>query len=210
VPGSLRHCIAAALLLAGFSPAGAQTIYSCVDAKGRRLTADRPIAECMDREQRVMSPSGTVLRSMPPSLTAEERAAQEEKARKAAEERARLEEEKRRDRALLTRFPDKVAHDKERAIALATADGVTATAVKRAAELAAQRQRLATELEFYSSDPSKVPPRLKHQVEETDREIEAQKRFLANQETEKRQIDVRYDEELVRLRKLWLPATATR
>jgi hypothetical protein len=196
--------------LTGLSPAWAQTIYSCVDAKGRRLTADRPIAECMDREQRVMSPSGTVVRKLPPSLTAEERAAQEEAARKAAEERARIEEEKRRDRALLSRFPDKAAHDKERAIAIATADSVVAAAVKRAADLAAQRQRLDTELEFYNGDPLKVPSRLKHQLEESDREIEAQKRFIANQAVEKRQIDARFDEELARLRKLWLPATATR
>ena len=27
-------------------------VYTCVDAKGRRLTADRPIPECTDREQR--------------------------------------------------------------------------------------------------------------------------------------------------------------
>ncbi|OYX12745.1 MAG: DUF4124 domain-containing protein, partial [Acidovorax sp. 32-64-7] len=28
------------------------SIYTCVDRQGRRLTADRPIAECLDREQR--------------------------------------------------------------------------------------------------------------------------------------------------------------
>ena len=30
---------------------GPVRIYSCIDAKGRRLTSDRPIMECLDREQ---------------------------------------------------------------------------------------------------------------------------------------------------------------
>ena len=31
-----------------------QGIYTCTDAKGRKLTSDRPIPECHDREQRVL------------------------------------------------------------------------------------------------------------------------------------------------------------
>ena len=51
-----------AFLLGG--AAAAQDIYSCVDAKGRTLTADRPIAECTDRTQRTLSPSGIVTRQI--------------------------------------------------------------------------------------------------------------------------------------------------
>src|SRR5260370_15908255 len=101
--------------------ASAQAIFTCVDAKGRRLTADRPIAECADREQRELTPSGTVRRKIGPVLTAEEKAVEEEKNRRALEERSRLAEEKRRERALLTRYPDKANHDKERGAALIAA-----------------------------------------------------------------------------------------
>ncbi len=64
-------------------------------------------------------PSGTVKRKIGPTLTALEQAAEDDKARKAAEEQQRLAEEKKRERALLTRYPDQAAHDKERALALA-------------------------------------------------------------------------------------------
>ncbi|HET7868163.1 MAG TPA: DUF4124 domain-containing protein, partial [Burkholderiaceae bacterium] len=42
--------VPAAAQAAGSAGSG---IYSCTDARGRRLTSDRPIIECLDREQRV-------------------------------------------------------------------------------------------------------------------------------------------------------------
>lgn len=185
------------------APACAQAIYTCVDAKGRRLTADRPIPECIDREQRELTPSGTVKRKIGPVLTAQERAAEEEKARKAAEERSRLAEEKKRELALLTRYPDRAAHDKERATALVLADNAIAAARKNTGDLAAQRKKLSVELEFYKGDPSKVPAQLKRQVEENQHHTEAQERFIANQDNEKKRINARFDEELAKLKALW-------
>ena len=45
--------VVCALVLAWGSVGVAQAaIYTCVDAQGRRITSDRPIAACMDREQR--------------------------------------------------------------------------------------------------------------------------------------------------------------
>ena len=34
------------------------SIYTCVDSKGRRLTSDRPIVECLDREQHQLGNTG--------------------------------------------------------------------------------------------------------------------------------------------------------
>lgn len=99
---------------AGSSWAQVRGIYSCVDAKGRRLTSDRPIAECMDREQKVLNANGSVRETVGPSLTASERAEKEQHERKAAEERQRLAEDKRVQRALLARYPNQVAHEAER------------------------------------------------------------------------------------------------
>jgi hypothetical protein len=203
VRGSLGRSIAACLLAGLVSSANSEGIYTCVDSKGRRLTADRPIADCIDREQAEISPSGNVVRRIGPSLTAEERVAEEEKARKLAEERNRQLEEKRRDRALLTRYPDRMTHDKERAIALATADRVIAAAAKRGAELVEERSKLDAELEFFKGDLSKAPPQLRRQFQENDERVAAQKRFIASQEDEKQRINARYDEETVRLKVLW-------
>jgi hypothetical protein len=96
-------------------------IYTCVDAKGRRLTADRPIPECLDREQRELNPSGTVRRVVGPTLTAQERLEQEEKARRAAEEKARADAERRVDKLLVERYPDAESHARAREAALQAA-----------------------------------------------------------------------------------------
>jgi hypothetical protein len=179
-------------------------IYTCVDSKGRRLTSDRPILDCIDREQTELSPSGKIVRKIGPSLTGEERAIEEEKQRKALEEKARAEEEKRRDRALLSRFPDRETHDKEREIAIGVVDEVIKAAQRRVSELQWQRKRLDSEMEFYKNgDPSKVPELLKRQIAENDSQIAGQKRFIENQEDEKKRINQRFDEELVRLNPQW-------
>ena len=130
------------LLTLGAELASAQSqgatggIYTCVDRNGRRLTADRPIPECLDREQRELSPSGITRRQIGPSLTELERAAQDAQNRKDAEERARVVEERRRERVLVARYPDKAAHDAERAAAIQLVDDVTVIAEKRLVELA--------------------------------------------------------------------------
>lgn len=204
MPASSIRNIAAGLLCSGvLATASAQGIYTCVDAKGRNLTADRPIADCMDREQRELTPSGTVKRKIGPILTAAELAAEEEKVRRAAEERNRLAEEKKRERALLVRYPNKATHDKERLTALMAADEAIAAARKSTSELSAQRKKLNVELEFYNDDLSKVPAQLKREIEENQHHAQAQQRFIANQDNEKKRINARFDQELAKLRQLW-------
>ncbi|MBX3585902.1 MAG: DUF4124 domain-containing protein [Ramlibacter sp.] len=178
-------------------------IYTCVDAQGRRLTSDRPIAACNDRVQKELNPSGTVKRLVGPTLTAEERAAKEEAARKEAEERNRQADERRRERALLARYPDRAAHDKERSVAIEQIDEVIKSADKRTAELLEQRRKLNAEADFYKRDPSKIPATLKRQIEENDHQQAAQKRFIANQEDEKKRVHTRFDDELDQLRRMW-------
>ena len=183
--------------------ASAQSIYTCVDAKGRKITADRPIAECTDRTQRELNTTGTVRREIGPSLTAQEVAAQEAKDKLAAEARARDIENKRRDRALLSRYPSFAVHDQERATALAQVDEVIKAASKRTGELAEQRKTIDSELEFYAKDLSKAPLPLKRRIEESDKSMAVQKRFIAEQDQEKKRVNMRFDEELVKLKPLW-------
>lgn len=183
---------------------GAGGIYTCTDSRGRKLTSDRPILDCIDRVQKELNPSGTVRRQIGPSLTAQERARLEEQERIKAAELAREAEEKRRDRALLTRYPNRAAHDKERTEALGQVDEVMKAAIKRLGELAAQRKAIDAELEFYKGDPSKAPPYVRRQIDENDRSTVVQKRFIAEQEGEKKRVNSRFDEELVKLKELWL------
>ena len=190
----------------------AQGIYTCTDAKGRKITSDRPIAECNDRTQNEITPSGTVRRVIGPALTAQERAALEDKEKAATGSRIAASEDKRRERALLLRYPNRQAHDAERTLALTQVEEASKVAGKKIVELAEQRKRINLELEFYKKDASKTPPPLKRRVEENDSNVEVQKRFMADQDGERRRVNQRFDEELAKLNQLWsqlgVPATA--
>ncbi len=213
-PQHLEHAcprLVAGLLLAVLSTASlgqtarpaTQEIYTCVDAKGRNLTSDRPIAECLDREQKMLNPSGTVKAKVGPNLTAQERSELEAKEKAEFEERARQNEEKRRDRALLVRYPSKTVHDKERAVALAQIGVVRQAAVNRVDELQRQRAAVLDEMEFYKKDPNKAPASVRRQLEEVNASLAVQARFIAEQDAEVKRVTFRFEEELFRLKQLW-------
>lgn len=211
---ALKHALAGAAtvwLLATLSSPNAvqaqdntqQGIYTCTDARGRKLTSDRPIAECNDREQKVLNPSGTVRTRVGPTLTAHERADLDAKEKADQEVRALSNEEKRRDRALLIRYPSKTIHDKERTEALAQIDVVKQAAAKRVDELMRQRVAANDEMEFYKKDPNKAPPSVRRQVDEVTQSLAVQWRFIGDQDMELKRVNARFDEELVRLKQLW-------
>ena len=204
--GLLRGALVLSLCsatLTGAQPTVTQEIYTCTDAKGRKLTADRPIPECADREQKVLNPSGTVKARVGPTLTARERAEQEAIKKAEQEDRARLNEERRRERALMIRYPNQAVHDKERADALAQIGVVRQAAVNRVDELMRQRVVITTEMEFYTKDPSKAPPTLRRQADEVTRSLATQDRFIADQDAELKRVNARFEEELLRLKQLW-------
>lgn len=180
-------------------------IYTCIDARGRTLTADRPIAECSDREQRELGPSGTVRRKLEPTYTARELQEREDRAREAAIQAARLIDERRRERALLVRYPNATTHDRERVEALSQIDAVIQAAKKRIAELADERKKIDEELEFYKQDTSKAPGAVRRRIEDNTQSVAVQNRFVAEQEDEKKRVNARFDEERGRLKTLWSP-----
>ncbi len=188
--------------------ASAGSVYSCVDRTGRRLTADRPIPECTDREQRVLDQTGAERRRLGPTLTEQERAVVEAQRQREAAERSRVAEERRRERVLVNRYPDQAAHDAERAAALAQVDEVTAVAQKRVDDLLRDRKKLDTEMEFYRKDPNKAPMVLRRQIAEQDDALAEQKRFVIAQDAEKRRVNQRFDAELAQLRPLWAARAA--
>ncbi len=196
VPVALAQTSGAASSVAG--------VYTCVDAHGRRLTADRPIPQCVDREQRELSPLGTVRRVIGPTLTEHEKTLLEAQRRKEQEERAQIAEERRRERVLMSRYPNPVAHDAERAEAIVQIEAVSNAAAKRIIELQEQRKALDAEMEFYRRDTAKAPMSLRRMIAENDASAQEQQRFIANQEREKRRVHQRFDVELVQLRQLWL------
>ncbi|SFQ18692.1 DUF4124 domain-containing protein [Variovorax sp. 770b2] len=189
------------------APAGG--IYTCTDARGRTLTADRPIADCSDREQRELSPSGLTRRKIEPTYSAREMAEREDRAREAAVQAAKATDERRRERALLVRYPSAASHDRERDQALSQVDAVIQAAQKRIAELGEDRKKIDEELEFYKKDTSKAPGAMRRKLEDNAQSVAVQNRFIAEQEEEKKRVNARFDEERARLKPLWGPAPST-
>ena len=200
--------IAIALLGAGVgAPALAQQqvapaqIFTCTNAAGKKLTSDRPIPECNDREQRVLNADGSVKRIQGPVLTADERSESETREREASADRARKLEAIRRDRNLLARFPNEAAHRKARIAALDDVNNALRISEARLAALARDRKPLTDDAEFYVGKP--LPGKLKAQLDANDASVDAQRSLVQNQKLEVIRIDQLYDAELERLKRLW-------
>ncbi len=211
-PAFLPALLAAALGLAGMqgavaaAAAASAAIYSCVDDKGRQVTADRPIAECTNREQRLLNRDGSVRAVQPPTLTAEERADKEARDRAVVEARAAQADAGRRDRNLMARYPTEVAHNRSREAALDTVRLAIKSTEQRLRDLSAERKPLQTESEFYVGKA--LPGKLRAAIDANDAAIEAQRSSVGNQAAELERINRLYDAELVRLRALWQGAPA--
>ncbi len=182
-------------------PAAGARIYVCTDAHGKRITSDRPIAECWAREQRLLNPDGSTRALVAPPMTASEHAAKEARDREAAfEEAARL-EAMRVDRLLLSRFPDEASHQRAREAALQVVRGSAELSRRRMAELAVERKAAMNEAEFYNA--TTLPPKLRYDLESNDAAAASQRSLIQGQESESGRINARFDHELERLRKLW-------
>ena len=207
-PRRIAGILVATLVLIWNCAADAQAagglIYSCVDAAGKHITRDRPIAECTNREQRVLNADGSLREMLSPTRTAEEAAADDE-ANKAREiERIRQRDAIRRDQNLLQRFPNEAAHRKAREQALEVVRTSLRTSEQRLGVLAKERKPLNDEAEFYVGKP--LPFKLKLALDANDASVDAQNSLMQNQRLEAVRIDHNFDEELDRLRRLWAGA----
>ncbi|MEN9420099.1 MAG: hypothetical protein RI988_3720 [Pseudomonadota bacterium] len=209
-PPRVRARLALALALA-LTPAfmahaqatgGAGTgIYTCVDGQGRRITSDRPIPECAAREQQQLNRDGSLQRTVPPVPTAQERAEQELRERRAAEARAAQTDAMRQDRNLLQRYKTPQDHQRAREAALDAARSAVTATDQRLASLAQERKQYTQEAEFYRGKP--MPAKLQQQIEAVDASMAAQRAVAQNQRAELDRINRLYDAELERLKRLW-------
>jgi len=179
------------------------TIYTCVDSQGRQLTSDRPIVECIDREQREFGRSGTLRRVIPPAQTAAEKQAEETRARQAAVEAQRQRNIELRDQALIDRYPNKAAHEAGRQEALSQSQLVVDTAEEHIANLTQARQDLDSKMEPYRDDPSKAPARLRRAIDDNDQQMQVQRSLIASQESQRARINELFDQQAERLQPLW-------
>jgi hypothetical protein len=179
-------------------------IIQC-ELNGKKVTSDRPIPECVNKEQRELNPDGSLKRIIPPTPTADEAAAKEqqelaEKLRLAAQGDA-----VRRDRNLMQRFPDEAAHRKAREKALGELRIAGKIYADRIAELLIEKTKLEDDKYFYKNERvnKPVPTQLQQKLDANEASLEAQRLLAKNQVEETTRINDLYDAELARLRKLW-------
>ena len=206
IPGLLAASMGA--LSARAQKGGAATtgvIYTCTDAAGRKLTSDRLIDSCLDREQRVLSSRGLLLKTIPPEQTGAQRAAQQAKDRQAATALQRQQEQQRLDQALLVRYPTRDTHEAGRRAALAQTQTILSDAQQRLAALERQRATLT------ASGPAAQPgggAQRQRDLASNAQAILAQQRFIAAYQAERDRINAQFDAEDQRLQPLWQNAQA--
>lgn len=191
--------LGATILLFGASvvmPAGAT--ITCCDVDGKRTCGSPPPPQCINKANTVFV--GGKTKQVEAPLTNEQKAAREaEKARKAEEERQAA-EQARRDRALTASY----SNEKEIDLALTrTIENIEKNASQAKARLEAAEKKqvqLAQEKEFYAKKP--MPGQLQKQIEESDKELAAQRKILQERDVEVETAKKRFGDDKKRYQQL--------
>jgi hypothetical protein len=195
---SVRISLLLSLLLAHV---GAQAqIYMCKDASGHTITADRPIAECMDRPIREYDRKGMPRRDILPPPTAEQK-----RQMRLEEDKRRLEElaeqeQRRSDRAMRARYRDEADIEFARNRSLETVQeqmrrekSVLAAAEKR-------RRDFRAEADGYAKRNVSPPEGLQRRIDASEQSVRDSERAIKELNAQFEQINVKYDETLSRFR----------
>jgi hypothetical protein len=176
-------------------------VFSCIDKHGIERREDRYIAQCADREQKILNPDGSTKATIGPTLTPEQLEKREEEERKRKrEEKARKDADKS-DRDLVKRYPNEQAHNAKRATALQDVQRALKNSGERLEDLSAERKLLLQEAEFYRGRT--MPAKLKDKFADNDAAIAAQRDVIQTQRAEQQRINKTFDAERDQLRKLW-------
>lgn len=181
-------------------------VYTCITADGRKLTADQPIRECANREQRIIGSSGALVAIIPPQLTAKqerillgEKARQQEILKKEQEQR---DIEQQYIRALLERYPTPqayaLAHQSATRPVLEKIEEVKA----KRAHLLKQQYDLKIERDTYA-DGKQTPDDLAKNSQAVDTDLIVQDRVLDRLNDQLKKIDAAFDAEKQILLPYW-------
>jgi hypothetical protein len=179
----------------------ASRIYTCVDPDGRRISSDRPIPECLSREQRLLGRDGTPRGVVPPLVSREEIERREAQQQELNQAKAVQNEAARHDRMLATRYPDAKAWDAARLRAMAPVQQRIDAAKARLESLAKEATGLARERENLNGKP--LPADLRSRISVNEGSTEGQRTVLQNQTEELARINSQFALEKERLDGLW-------
>jgi hypothetical protein len=179
-------------------------IYSCTDANGRVISADRPLAACADRELRVHNPDGSLRRIIEPPLTKEQKAQRETEEKRRRDEAWSRKVQQARDRNLLLTFEDEHSLESMRRRDLADIDHEIRLATQRILSLD-KDLKIAQEAAqtWKAANPHKqLPFTYQQRITDAANAILAEDALIADRNAERERVNSRFDADAQRLREL--------
>ncbi|TDM05842.1 MAG: hypothetical protein C4K60_14180 [Ideonella sp. MAG2] len=189
------------------APAPAPKIFSCVDKNGRRLSADRPIAECQNQEQKLLNRDGSVRAIARPLASPEETARLEAQRQAALQSQAQQEDAQRKERQLVRRYPNEQAHAQARARALEPVLRQLGESKVRIQALERERETLVQQIKV-EKKPA-VAEGVRQRLEANEVALQAQVTGLRDREAERERMSQQFDQELAHLKALWAAPPAS-
>ena len=188
-------CFMAALALAP----SAFAVFKCVDEKGVTRIGETPPDECANVPMQEVSRSGTVLRTIAPSLTpAQVEAARAAEEKKKSENKA-LAEQARKDEALLYTYASEREIDMTRDRNIEPIKNRIKVSNERIAAIDKRIKQIEEEMEFYKAGKSKsgkvreTPEGLMHDLERAKKEKATIEKSLTDYDKEIAALKTKYD-----------------
>jgi hypothetical protein len=147
---NLRAFVITLLALSTASAVQAQVkaqVYTCTTATGRKITADRPIPECMDREQRELQTTTGRVNILKPKQTEAERWAEREAQKQTERDKEAALQQQRLDQQLLARYPDDAALEEKRSYMLGEVKKRWAPTLNEQAQIDVRRKEISAAAE---------------------------------------------------------------
>ena len=188
------------LLLAHWN-ADAQ-IYMCKDEKGRTITADRPIPECIGRPIREFDKKGIARREILPPPTAEQKRQMELQEQKRIAEELAAEEQRKSDRAMRLRYRSEADIEADRKRVLEPLQEHLKRDLSMLATAEKQRQAAQSEVDALKQKNAPIPAVLQRRMDESHQTIGGTKKMIQEREAEIAEINAKFDETLKRYRKI--------
>jgi Domain of unknown function (DUF4124) len=197
----MKKLLIVALLVA---PA-AEAAYRCKEEKGVTHIGFAPPPECANVVVYEVTTTGTVLRTIEPTLTGDQLKAKQEADARAKEAAKAAAEQRRKDAALLSTYGSEKDFERSRDATLAPIQKSIATYDLRIAAIEKRQKELADEMEFYKAGKSKTagksreaPQQLVADIEKLNKEKESIAASKARSEKEMEQVRARYEADKAR------------
>jgi Domain of unknown function (DUF4124) len=182
----------------------APTMYSCINAQGRRIISDRPLDECLGQLQNEIGRSGVVKRQnlagVHQSSAPKEAAPPPNPVEPALDKSIR---EQRKQKALLERYANEASHTEERRRSQFNLTTSIAQAQQDISDQVNLSTRLTQEANVAKAKSPVLPLKLRQQIDQNNQTLELLRRVLVDRQQELALSNQRFDEELVLLRVLW-------